>query len=157
MAKTILIQGEAFEVTEPYNEGHTITLVEARVLNQVRAENIRNNNRKKVQAAIEAGTVDAVRQEVAEYDKNYTFSTPGEGVKRTLDPIEREARRMARDQIRAKLAESGKKFKDVDPESLENAIEQLSTRDDFVQAAKKVVNARSKFASPDLSDIQLPA
>ena len=45
-SKTITILGEKFEITAPYAEGQTLTAVEARVLNQTRAENIGNNLRK---------------------------------------------------------------------------------------------------------------
>ena len=49
--KTITIQGVEFTVASPYAEGHTITEAEAKALNQVRAENIRNNCAGLVKAA----------------------------------------------------------------------------------------------------------
>ena len=51
--KEITIAGQTFAVLQPYAEGHTITEAEAKALNQVRAENVRNNMAGKVKAAAE--------------------------------------------------------------------------------------------------------
>jgi hypothetical protein len=55
--KTKTIEGKNFEISQPYEEGHVITAIEARVLNQTRSENIGNNVRAKLKEAIEAGAV----------------------------------------------------------------------------------------------------
>ena len=41
--KNIMIAGVTFAILAPYAAGHTLTEAEARVLNQTRSENIRNN------------------------------------------------------------------------------------------------------------------
>ena len=88
--KSISISGTAFEVAEPYAEGHTVNAIEARVLNQTRAENIGNNFRKGVQAALalaEGPTRDAalakVLADLQAYDAQYIFTSGG--VSRTPD------------------------------------------------------------------------
>ena len=59
-AKTISIYDIEFKVPQPYSEGHVLTAIEAKQLNQVFAENIANNQRAAIKKAIarEGITVD---------------------------------------------------------------------------------------------------
>lgn len=148
-AKSKIIAGHEFQISQPYEAGHTIDEVEAKVLNQVRGENIANNMRKAVKDAEAEGTLDAVAQKVAEYDAAYTFSMPSAGgTKRIVDPVEREARKLAREAIRASLANENppRKIKDIDPEKLEAAIETVAARDDILKLARKNVKDRESLA-----------
>lgn len=160
--KTISIHGEKFDVGAPYAEGHTLTATEARVLNQVRAENVANNFRKAVKEAQDsgdAGKLDAVRSSFAEYDTKYSFAVGG--VARTpVDPVEREAESLAKAAIAGQLKEKGVKLKDYlavegNQEKYDAAVEKLSTRDDVLKEAKKRVAARQKVATADLGDLGL--
>jgi len=154
--KKKVIAGEEFEVTQPYAAGHTLTEIEAKVLNQVRSENIANNMRKAVKEAIENGTLDQVRAVVTEYDAQYEFTTPSEGGGRKLDPVEREANNIARAAIREKLAESGRKLKDVDPEKLEAAVDALiESNPDIMKLAKKRVEEKKKVADVSVEGLGL--
>lgn len=144
-AKTKIIAGHEFTISQPYEAGHTLTEVEAKVLNQVRSENIANNMRKAVKDAEAAGTLDEVRAKVAEYDAEYTFAMPSAGgSKRIVDPVEREARKLAREAIRAQLAKETppRKLKDVDPEKLEAAIEFVASKEEILKLARKAVKDR---------------
>ena len=49
--KTVTIAGLAVELSTPYAAGHTLNEAEAKTLNQVRIENIRNNSAKAVKEA----------------------------------------------------------------------------------------------------------
>lgn len=161
--RSIMIQGEKFEVSQPYAAGHVLTEVEAKVLNQTRSENIRNNLAKLVKDA--KGEADALNPDqhaelqakIAEYDAEYTFSTPGTGgtAARRLDPVEREARTIAREAIKAKLAAEGRKLKDVDPEKLEAAIEHVASQENTLKIAKKRVAERQKAQSELLDGLEL--
>ncbi len=51
--KNIIIQGQTFTASLPYAAGQALTESEARALNQVRLENIRNNFASKVKASLE--------------------------------------------------------------------------------------------------------
>ena len=147
MSKTIVIQGQSFEVNTPYSEGHTLTEVEAKVLNQTRCENIRNNMAKQVKELVEKNDLAAASAAVKEYDDKYEFSmVRGGGTRRTMDPVERAARSLAREAIKAKLASEGRKLKDVDPEKLEEAIEKVAAQDEFLKAARKQVAEKQKLA-----------
>lgn len=158
--KSKTIAGEQFTLNQPYNEGHTLTAIEAKVLNQVRHENIANNLRKTVKASIAgeegAPTPAELDKIVAEYDSNYEFTLAGVGGSRKLDPVEREARAIARDVIKTKLAESGRKLADVDKDKLEAAIENLvENNEDIMKTAKKRVAEKNKVIDSSVAELDL--
>jgi hypothetical protein len=161
MNKEISIHEQTFSVSAPYAEGHVITALEAKALNQTRAENIANNFRKRIKAALDNAevepkpegyeTLDAVRAALTKYDTEYTFSMPSS--REPVDPVEREAVKLAKESIRAALAADGRKMKDVDEEKLEAAIQKLSEREDIVAEAKRRVKASKKSAENTLADL----
>lgn len=153
--KTKTIEGRNFEISQPYAEGHSITAIEARVLNQTRSENIGNNVRAKLKTAIEEGkSDDELAALVAEVDASYEFTAAGTRAAAKLDPYEREARKMARELLKAHLSESGRKLtvapegmsEDEWNEKIEAEIDRIATLDSVLEAAKKEVNARTKRA-----------
>lgn len=183
--KSITIQGEEFEVSQPYAEGHTCSEAEAKALNQTRAENIRNNMAAKIKAALkEAGTTtdaegkevqnplpDSVMAdlvaEVADYDASYEFTLASVGGGRaSRDPIEIEATKIAKASIVASLKAQGRTLKSVTHDEAGNEIEggadrlaaaiaKVASSDEVVKAAKKAVAERNKLASADLADLAL--
>lgn len=153
MQKTI--NGIQFEITEPYAEGHTISQIEARVLNQTRAENIGNNTRAKIKEMQEGNSSD---QEILEYvsgvDAGYVFTAAGVSASRKLDPVEREANKIARELLKAHLATTGRKLT-VAPEGLtdeewddkvSSEVERIASDEAVIAAARKNVAAKSKQA-----------
>ena len=150
--QTVTIQSESFTISAPYAEGHTLTVVEAKVLNQTRCENVCNNQRKLIKEAKEEGTFDlkAARKSVADYDAAYSFATGGPAVRRTLDPIQKEARAIARNLISAKLKDAGKKMKDQDKAKLATAVDQWAEHPKVIAAATKVVKEREELANLSL-------
>jgi hypothetical protein len=163
--KTKSIAGHAFELSWPYAAGHVLTEAEAKALNQVRSENIGNNVRTKVQELIEAGDVASAQAYVAERDAEYvfSFSTGGGGGTRKMDPIEREARAIAKDIIKNVLAEQGRKLSTI-PEGmtkeeweakLEENIEMVATKEEVLKAARKRVTEKAKTASSIAEGLQL--
>ncbi len=150
--QTITIQSESFIISAPYSEGHAISKVEARVLNQTRCENIANSQRKAIKEAKEDGSFDlkVARKSVADYDSNYSFATGGPAVRRTLDPIQKEARAIARNLIASKLKEQGKKMKDQDKEKLATAVDQWAEHPKVIASATKVVKEREELANLSL-------
>lgn len=159
--KKKLIAGEEFMVSQPYAAGHVLTEVEAKTLNQTRAENIGNNLRETVKDALakrdagDSSAYDTLAQTVAAYDAEYTFAMGGSGVStRKLDPIEREAKAIATELIKNDLATKGRKWTQV-PEGLtkdeweakrDAVLEQVMTRDDVIALAKKRVKEKEKLA-----------
>lgn len=161
--KTISIHGSLFDVRAPYAEGHKCNALEAKVLNQTRAENVANNFRADVKAALdkdaEAGEgvtteLDKVREEFAKYDAEYVFQMGGGG-RQPMDPYEREAYAIVREAIKERLREEGKKLKDVPEEALEQAIEQLALQEDVRALAKRRVDEKKAIKTASLADLGL--
>ena len=168
--KTKLIAGESFSVSQPYEAGHVLTEAEAKALNQTRAENIGNNLRETVKEALakrdggDTSAMETLQELVAKYDSAYTFSMGGGGVStRRLDPVEREAKAIATEIIKADLAAKGRKWNQV-PEGLteeewvakrDAVLEQQMAREDVLKLAKKRVNERSKLTEGGLEALDL--
>lgn len=168
-AKSKIIAGETFTVSQPYAAGHVLTEVEAKVLNQVRAENIGNNLRETIKEALElrekgdTSKYDALAQTVAAYDAEYTFSMGGGGGGATrLDPVEREAKSLAESYVREDLRKKGRKWNQV-PEGLTEeqwiekrsaVVEQLMVSEGILKLAKQRVQQKTKVADA-IGDVSL--
>lgn len=165
-----ILEVEGFTVTMPYKAGHTCTEAEAKVLNQTRRENLGNNFRKEVQAFKDGaeGAAKSIEELIAAFtdlDSKYEFTIAnvGGGSSRRLDPVEREARAAARDYIKTRLGEQGRKITDVPTGStkeewedkVETEIERLSQTEEILAYAKSVVKAKSKSAGLQLGELGL--
>lgn len=162
--KEITIAGVSFMVLQPYVAGHVVTEAEAKALNQVRAENIRNNCASKVKAAAEGTakegepTADTIEAYVREYDENYQFTLASVGGgKRPTDPVEVEAMRIARDLFSAYASSKKltvKAIKEAKGEEWVNAkLAELAERPENVKEAKRRVDARNKSAEAALEGL----
>lgn len=157
MNREITIAGEVFVVNTPYAAGHVVTEAEANALNQVRCEAIRNNTAKAVKEAIEAGDKAKAAQHVADYDAAYEFSIrSGGGATKVVDPTEREALKVAKEVLKAKLAELGKKSSDYSKEFLADKVAEIAAGNEAVRKeAAKRVKAQSKFTSEVGAEVSL--
>ena len=116
----ITIQGHTLNVPAPYVEGHVLRKNEAGVINQTYAENSRNNfastGKKAITDAGEGGTVEikALQKTLNEYISNYDFGIrQGGGARAVVDPVTREALRLAAERVKAALKKAGHNLKDV--------------------------------------------
>lgn len=159
--KEVTIHDVTIALKAPYQEGHVLSAIEAKVLNQTRCENVGNNFRKRIKAALdgvpvkeggEVETLDAVLAALAEYDATYEFSTPSPG-REPVDPVEREARNLAKDAIRKALAARGQKLKDIDEEKLEAAIEKHAASESIRKEAERRVKAAKKQAESVMEEL----
>jgi hypothetical protein len=151
--KTKTINGDNFEISQPYAEGQTITAIEARVLNQTRSENIGNDTRAKLKEMKDAGkSLEEMQAYVSEIDKEYEFTAAQARAAAKLDPYEKEAQKIAREQIKLHLAADGRKLS-VAPEGyteeqwkekIDAEVERVALLPEVVKAAKQVVDARKK-------------
>lgn len=114
--KPLTIQGLTFHAPIRYSAGHVLTDVEAKVLNQTLAENLRNNFADTVKAAIEKAGDKALvdmaelRAEFATYAAEYTFAAgPGRGPRPAADPVGAEAFRLAKADVEAAIRAKGHK------------------------------------------------
>lgn len=151
--KSKVIAGESFQLSQPYAAGHALTEAEAKTLNQVRSENIGNNLREKIKEFLDAGKLDDAKALVAEKDATYEFTLASVGTgSRQLDPVEKEARALAKEIVKAKLAEKGLKFnvapdgesKESWAEKMEANVEKFASNESVLAEAKKAVAAKQK-------------
>lgn len=160
--KPKVINGLSFEITQPYIEGHVLSALEARVLNQTRSENIGNNARAKIKEMQDAGNaVGDIVAYVQGVDAEYIFRTASEGGGRSVDPYEREARSIAKGLLREHLASTGRKLAEVPAgstadewkEKVDAEIDRIASTDQVLAAAKKTVDAKKKTASALLESL----
>lgn len=151
------IAGETFQVAKPFAEGASLTLTAglASTLNQVFAENVRNNFAAKVKAAKEAGAFDlaAFQGQLDTYMGEYEFGVRRGGGGRTSDPVAKEALSIVRDLVKAAYAKKGATVSDKDVTA--KAKELLANVEDpkiaaVLKEAKRRVSTAASIASEDL-------
>lgn len=156
------------QVPQPYAAGpRELTEGEANALNQIVAENLSNNLRAKivegqVSGEGESRTItpydDASAQTlVDEYLAEYELGVrrTGTGERQVTDPVEREARKIAREKAKAYIKEQGGKPTDYDLGPIVDAIFEAN-RDVLMKEGKKIVDAANKVSGGlDLGGIQL--
>lgn len=159
-SKPLSILDIDFDVTQPYDAGHTLTEAEARALNQVRRENLGNNFRSVVKKAQddakEAGKevdVESLKSQFAELDSKYVFTIREVNATRKLDPVEREARNLVKAELRSYFAglDPAQKFSDLPEDEQERLIEQNANSPEVIKIAKQIVNAKSKITGVSLA------
>lgn len=137
---TIKVQGMFFSFSPRYQEGHTLTAVEADVLNQTFGENLRNNFASKIRAAQEELEKDLAEGEKARdftddektafandfsaYASSYTFKAPRVGAG-PVDPVEHEASKIAKAIIMAHLAKKNIKAASLPEGKLASLVKDL--------------------------------
>lgn len=167
MSKTIVINKIPVEVSTPYEAGHQITEAEAKALNQVRAENVANNNRAKLKEILgDAGepTKEMVKEAqkiISAYDADYQFTLASVGGGRTrLDPVEKEARSIATAVLMNALREKGQAKKDwieanggeeAGKEAWANKVAEVAAMPAIVEKAEKTVKQRQGLSDLEVS------
>jgi len=158
--RDITIQKNIYTIPQPYCEGHVLTAVEAKQLNQTWSEGVRNNMAPKIKAAIEAaeaGDADdmkKVKAEVKTYANQYVFTLAGTG-RTKMDPLEKEARRIARINIVAYMESKGRKVADLDKDKLANEIIRIAENPKIRKQAKARIAEQFALAEDELGDISL--
>jgi hypothetical protein len=140
---TLTIQGIQFTARAPYRTGHVCTAIEAAVLNQCRADNLRNNFAKTVKAALNGPDepAEALRTKFAEYDANYSFAAPP-----TTDPVETEARRIATALVREEFNKRGMDSKELH-DKFTGSVTRVSALPAVVAEAERRVTAKREAAA----------
>lgn len=167
--KPKVINGLSFDILQPYAAGHILTEIEAKVLNQTRAENVGNNVRQRIKDMQEGGTEaypnpvseDEIRAYVSSFDAEYEFRTPSEGAGKSRDPYEVEARKIARELLKEHLASTGRKItvapegltEDEWKEKVDTEIDRIASTPNVLAAAKKNVDAKKKQSASLLESI----
>lgn len=145
------IGGISFAMPAPYAAGHPLTEGEANQLNQVLAENVLNNLRKKVNDGVTEGEGEAatrrdysdaeVQALVEDYLDGYEMGVRRQGeAKVVVDPVEREARKIAKQKATELIKSQGGKPSDYDLEPIIDHIFEQN-RDFLLAEGKKIVKA----------------
>lgn len=162
---TRTIAGFSVSVPAPYYEGHPLTEGEAKQMNQVLAENISNNLRKRlddghmieengesIQAAF---TPEEAQAEVDNYIATYEPGVrgAGSGEPRITDPVEREARKIAKMKAVELVKAHGMKAKDVDLSAITDQIFEANQELLMKEGAKIVKALEAAKTSGDKMEI----
>lgn len=155
---SLTIKGETFTVPQPYKEGHQCSTNEAAALNQLLKENVRNNLATNLQKQKDADAFDHAefQKSLDAYVAEYEFGQRrGGGGGRTSDPVEKEAKQIARDLVKKKLQEQGHKLADIPNKEINRLADQaVEQYPQIRERAKATVEARQKAAEDiDLSGV----
>jgi len=150
---SIEIAGLSFEVADRYSEGHEINENEARALNQTLRENLRNNFRKTAKEEQEKGTSEAeIRKMFEEYAEGYEFSGKRQ-TRAPRDPVEAEARKIARKVVKAALKKQNIDEKTLEEGKLDELIDAYAAKPDVRALAKETVDALSSITTTALESV----
>lgn len=156
--KEITIAGQTFAVSTPYTEGHPLTAGEAKALNQVRCENIRNNLAKLVKNEDQSLSADEIAAKVAEYDSTYDFTISVGGGGRVVDPLERECLSIAKGVVKKKIAEKGQTVKaytstEEGLAAYNAALETVMANEKVIKIAKDNLKKKAEAAAAASADL----
>jgi len=149
-AQSLTIQGHVFTAPAPYAEGHPLSAEEAKALNSLLGENLRNNFSTKVTKAKEALTegqeldLGALQTEFDAYAASYQFHAK-RAPKPALDPVAKEAHKIAKDIIMAKVREKNISTKDWPEGKMDDLITSLLEKNPAIreEAQRRIDNAKA--------------
>lgn len=157
--KEITIAKHLFAIPQPFAAGHVLTEGEAKALNQTFAENIRNNMASQVTKAFAEPTEElspeTIGKIVSDYAASYQFTVGNVGAARVTDPLEVEARKIARQLLADALKSKGMSILKVPEEARNAKIAELAGRDTVLAQAKKNLAQRAKMAESVLDGLDL--
>jgi hypothetical protein len=152
MPEKITIAGKPFDVPHRYEEGHQLTAAEAKALNQIFWENLRNNFQVRVNSAIKVGAFDHkfLQDQLNDYARTYEF---GSRARRGTfkDPFMDQAAKVAREKVHGDLRRDG-----IDPKEVQSAVitarikEAIATNPRIMQEARRRVIEMRALAADDL-------
>ena len=128
--KDITCAKKIFSIPMPFEAGHVCTQNEANALNQLLAENVRNNIAGKLKK-----DTDVTQEEFDAYVASYDF---GVRAVSTKDPVEKIIRELVESKINAQLAAKGMSKKSMSAEQYDEAVENA------IAANREVLQARAR-------------
>jgi hypothetical protein len=154
--KRISIGEFTFPVPSPFKEGHVCSAIEAGVLNQTLAQNLRNNfapTVKKTQDAAKANNhevdVHDLAEKFASYAEQYVFAERRGGAG-PVDPIEREAFVIAKAVIRSAAAQQNVKIPDVEVSEMATKLLASHNGSRYYDEARRRVESKKEIAQATL-------
>src|SRR5690606_19604397 len=94
-----------------------------------------------------------LRQFIDNYASNYEFGARPVRSSTPLDPVEREAIRYAKEQVRAALAKKKIKVKDLPEGKYDELVEAFAAREDTIKEAKRRVKAAENAGDLELDGL----
>lgn len=139
--KIITIANTEYSIPQPFAEGHVCSVNEANALNQLLAENCRNNFAEKVKKA-EDGNKPS-QEDFEKYVAGYEF-----GVRSVTssDPVEKEMRKIVEASLASYLASKGLSKAKMPKEEYNNAVEAAlqNNYDKLREQATQIIALRSQ-------------
>lgn len=160
LMRSISVGPYSFTLSEPYSAGHPLTEGEARALNALRAENIRNSLRRwiELEEKLSVGQLSSrvllpeqitrLQQKLARYDESYAFGTPSRVEPRGLAEM---LRLVAEEFLAEELRRQGQSL-----ESLVNRrelLEELAASEAVQQEARHRLAAAQRVATSVLDEL----
>lgn len=132
--KNIIIKKVEYTIAQPFAEGHVCTANEANALNQLLAENVRNNFAPKVEKSEVAPT----QEDLDSYVAGYQFGVRSVS---SSDPVEKVMRQLVERKLIEALKARGKNKSSLSSEEFKNAIDAAveKNRDVLYAKAKEIV------------------
>jgi hypothetical protein len=158
--KSIVIAGASVAIPIRYAAGHTLSENEAKGLNQLLFENVRNNTAKKVKEVVgDSVEITPEQQEkinaiVLPYAEAYDFSGvrtgSGEPAK---TPLEAETLRVAKEVLSLNLKKQGITAKAYGEEKVKETLERYCSADKVISIAKQRLAATQKSLESALAAV----
>lgn len=155
---TVRIRQYSFQVSAPYAKGQRLGEVEVQVLNDLRADNIRNNVTKPVLDAIAAlapgamlspEQVAGLQATITHYDSRYNFKLKHEPKPR-LSALDLATRAVAEEWLEAQIRSQGLEPGEAEREE---AIRRFSELAEIQTEARRRVSVRQQVAAAGLEDL----
>lgn len=132
-------------VAQPYAEGHVLNAVEADKFNNVFADSIRTAIMAKLKKMVEAEGFDAatVSAHFQTYANSYEFST--RSAKEPVDPVEKEAHKIAKGLVLASIRNKGGDPKDYSADSIAEFVAKVLEHKPEIreEAARRIESSRA--------------
>lgn len=145
-----LPHGIAINVPQPYAEGHVLSALEADKLNHVLADSIRTSLMSKLKRLPDADA--AVGADFQSYADSYSFVV--RSPKSTVDPITKEAMKIAKEQVFAAIRRKGGNPTDYSADQIAEYVSKvLQHKPEIMDEAKRRINSSREMASDLLEDL----
>lgn len=155
---TVRIRQYAFSISAPYVKGQKMTEVEVQVLNNLRADNIRNNVSRPVLDAIAGlapgqllspGQLAELQAVISKYDSTYHFKLKHEPRAR-LGALDAQARLVAEERLEVQVRAQGLELTQATREA---AIAEFIGLPEVQEEARKRVSVKQSVARDSLEDL----
>lgn len=150
---TVRIKGYQFHISAPYSEGQRLGEAEALHLNDLRADNVRNNLKKLVDDAcamlrqgelLDTSTLAELQAQITRYDANYSLQLKHQAKPR-IGMIELEALAIAEAKLEEELRKPG--AAELAPRDKEIIIRQYAGLPEVLELARARISARREALS----------